>query len=324
MTTVQQLFTLEMISRKISPLTVIPNHDRQLLYDCLREHCSGLDILSPGTADFKGPIEKLYAAGDCHIVSAFFCYVVCIIKSSIQRDPRKLQWHYPTPVLQRVLEVTYDVLATDRGDRPGKPLTPPAYNAQSSPAMQQLVHLMCSSSLLDHMRLQVFLCAEVLAQGSDVEELQWLCQQEYWQQCCPTGVLAMQLAQTTLVSVNKASVRLVHSEMSWTALRALQVLELVCDAEDVKTMAVDALENMAHGQEIQPSPGAQRYLDICALGVRREWTRKMHSKFPLRFQQAVQTVLCAGRRAEKTWGLLSNDDIEVVLRTCAFPVSAWM
>ncbi len=132
----------------------------------------------------------------------------------------------------------------------------------------------------------------------------------------------MQLAQTALHSVNTASMQLVHSETSRTARKALEVLEMVCDAEDVKSMVVDALENMAHGQEIQP--GAQRYLDICAVGVRKEWNRMVHSKFPWRFQQAVQTVLCAGCRAEDTWGLLSNDDIDVVLRMCAFPVSDWM
>ncbi len=104
-------------------------------------------------------------------MSSFLCYVVGIIKSSPIGDPLERQASVSLDVLQGVLELTDEELAADRGNRPDNPIVPLAYDAPPSPAMQQLTHLMCSSKLLNHVRLKVFLCAEVFAEYGQVFEL---------------------------------------------------------------------------------------------------------------------------------------------------------
>lgn len=320
-----------------------------------------VNIVDVGTrtnqlAALTGVTETLINMGEYYLFSKFFfCYSETLASNDCSPDNQKAIIRF----LKYLLTSTWSAFQA-HGDKPGKrfadlPVSP-------SPAVARLAQMMSSDSLLDHMRLQVFLFAEVMAHCGVLEELQWFVEQPCWARCRPTGVLAVLLAQTALLGVmadsrmldmeriynlsemmemfgssSEESVR----EMTETARKAFRVWEIIqqsCFGNDQQpgdgpgqpvddgfSLAV-AMREMA-AQEVEQGKtyaSAWRYLDMCTLVCDGVWTRETHARFPLRFQEAVRVLLCIRQRGAETWGVLKNDDFDEVLGKLAFPLSDWL
>lgn len=212
-----------------------------------------------------------------------------------------------------------------------------APNPTQTPLQAHLANLLHSPHPEHHTRLHCLLYAELAAHHRNPSQLAWLTQQPCWARCnpwqCPPG--RMLVAQAAIVTVIQAAVCLVHSGASQTATEALQVLELVHETlykQPGRVAVMDGLGDVdgylrasieaVTEQHPHSGPGSRHFMDVCRLLCEDEWSREKHSRYPLRFRQAVQTLLLCVRHGEDV--RLGADEMLVVVKHMSMPLSMWL